>query len=57
MRVLLVEDDKALGRPLREHIASLGYGTDWMRTCRQASDAVATVSYELVVLDLVLPDG
>lgn len=57
MRVLLVEDDMALGKPLREHIASLGYGVDWMRTCREASDAVAAVAYELVVLDLGLPDG
>lgn len=57
MRVLLVEDDKALGRPLREHIASFGYGVDWMRTCREASDAVSAVAYELVVLDLGLPDG
>jgi len=57
MRVLLVEDDKALGRPLREHIASLGYGVDWMRTSRDASDAIAAVEYELVVLDLGLPDG
>lgn len=57
MRVLFVEDDPALGRPVAEHIASLGYGVDWVPTLQEAADAFAVVPYELVVLDLGLPDG
>lgn len=57
MRVLFVEDDPALGRAVAEHIASLGYGVDWVPTLQEAADAFAVVPYELVVLDLGLPDG
>lgn len=57
MRVLLVEDDQVLGDAVREHVASQGYGVDWMRRLDDAREALATVTYELVLLDLNLPDG
>jgi two-component system OmpR family response regulator len=57
MRVLLIEDDRVLGDAVRDHVASLGYGVDWMKTLDAARQAMATVAYELVLLDLHLPDG
>ncbi len=57
MRVLLIEDDYVLGEAVRDHIASLGYGVDWMKRLDDAREALATVAYELVLLDLNLPDG
>ena len=57
MRVLLVEDDFVLGEAVREHVASLGHGVDWMKRLDDAREALATVAYELVLLDLNLPDG
>ncbi len=57
MRILFIEDDRTLGQAVREHIASLGYGVDWLKTLREARDALATVDYELIILDLGLPDG
>ncbi|MGA2491461.1 MAG: response regulator transcription factor [Roseiarcus sp.] len=57
MRVLLVEDDYVLGEAVREHVASLGHGVDWMKRLDDAREALATVAYELVLLDLNLPDG
>jgi len=57
MRVMLIEDDAVLGEAIRDHIASLGYGVDWMQRLGDARDAFATVSYELLLLDLNLPDG
>ena len=57
MRVLLVEDDYVLGEAVREHVASLGQGVDWMKRLDDAREALATVAYELVLLDLNLPDG
>lgn len=57
MRILLVEDDTTLGRAVREHVAALGYGVDWMRRADDSRDALATTAYELVLLDLNLPDG
>jgi two-component system, OmpR family, response regulator len=57
VRVLLVEDDHVLGEAIRDHIASSGHSVDWMRRLDDARDALATVTYELVLLDLGLPDG
>ncbi|MGD0640919.1 MAG: response regulator transcription factor [Roseiarcus sp.] len=57
MRVLLVEDDYVLGEAVRDHIAALGHGVDWMKRLDDAREALATVDYELVLLDLNLPDG
>jgi len=57
MRILLVEDDAALGDAVREHIASLGHAVDWNDTLAEAEAALDTVPYEMVVLDLGLPDG
>ena len=57
MRVLWIEDDYVLGQAVREHVASLGYGVDWMKRLDIAQEAMMTVAYELVLLDLNLPDG
>jgi two-component system OmpR family response regulator len=57
MRVLVVEDDHVLGEAVREHVAASGHGVDWMKRIEAARDALATVAYDLVLLDLNLPDG
>ena len=57
MRVLLIEDDHVLGAAMRDHIAASGHGVDWMQRLDDARLALDSVSYELVLLDLGLPDG
>src|ERR1700686_1441689 len=57
MRVLVVEDDQVLGEAVREHVAASGHGVDWMKRIDAAREALATVAYDLVLLDLKLPDG
>ena len=57
MRVLLIEDDHVLGAAVRDHIASNGHSVDWMQRIDDARLALSSVPYELVVLDLNLPDG
>ncbi|WP_029043439.1 MULTISPECIES: response regulator transcription factor [Cupriavidus] len=57
MRTLLIEDDPVLGAAVRDHIALNGHSVDWLRTIDEARSALATVAYELVLLDLGLPDG
>jgi two-component system, OmpR family, response regulator len=57
MRVLIVEDDQVLGDAVREHIAASGHGVDLMKRIDEAREALATVAYDLVLLDLNLPDG
>jgi two-component system OmpR family response regulator len=57
MRVLLVEDDPVLGAAVRDQIAADGHTVDWVRCLDEAGDCVRTVAYELILLDLMLPDG
>lgn len=57
MRVLLIEDEPGLGAAVREHVAADGHAVDWLTTIGDADEALAAVAYELVLLDLQLPDG
>lgn len=57
MRILLVEDDDILGAAVRDHTAAEGHAVDWVLRLDRAADAMATVAYDLVLLDLNLPDG
>ena len=57
MRVLLVEDDDVLGSAVRDQIAADGHSVDWATRLDAARDATAVAVYDLVLLDLMLPDG
>lgn len=56
MRILLVEDDEMLGRATRDGL-SRDFAVDWFRTMGDATLALRTTEYELLILDLTLPDG
>ncbi|BBE71796.1 response regulator transcription factor [Oharaeibacter diazotrophicus] len=57
MRVLLIEDDRGLGSAVRDQIADDGHSVDWVTRLADARDHMAAAPYELVLLDLMLPDG
>lgn len=57
MRILLVEDDPTLGTVVQRGLVEDGHAVDWERTLEAASEAVRLNPYQLVVLDLGLPDG
>jgi two-component system OmpR family response regulator len=57
MRILLIEDDTVLGAAVRDQIAADGHSVDWMPRLDQARDAMAGTGFDLVLLDLMLPDG
>jgi len=57
MRILLVEDDGALGGAVRDHLAAHGHAVDWMTRIASGLEAKATTEYDLLLLDLNLPDG
>jgi two-component system OmpR family response regulator len=57
MRILLIEDDPALGAAVRDQIAAEGHRPDLAPTLADASDFLATMPYDLILLDLGLPDG
>lgn len=57
MRILLIEDDRGLGAAVRDQISAEGHTPDWVETLADAGACMDTVSYDLVLLDLMLPDG
>ncbi|MGE0579098.1 MAG: response regulator [Reyranella sp.] len=57
MRVLLIEDDTILGAAVRDQIASDGHSVDWVKRLDVARDHIASAAYDLLLLDLMLPDG
>ncbi|HTH60716.1 MAG TPA: response regulator transcription factor [Paraburkholderia sp.] len=57
MRVLLVEDDPWLGEAVRDQIEKDGHPTDFVARLDDARRHVAVASYDLILLDLLLPDG
>lgn len=57
MRILLIEDDTVLGTALRDQLVDDGHPVDWVQRLDAAQSALAGVSYDLVLLDLMLPDG
>lgn len=57
MRILLIEDDTVLGAAVRDQIASDGHSVDWVQRLDAADHALAGVPYDLLLLDLMLPDG
>lgn len=57
MRVLLVEDAAGLGEAVREQIVDDGHAVDWVQRLEQARNSVRTTVYDLILLDLMLPDG
>lgn len=57
MRVLLIEDDTLLGMAVRDQIAADGHAVDWAKRLAEADDHILAANYDLVLLDLMLPDG
>ena len=57
MRVLVVEDDRALAEVVRRGLTEEGYAVDVAPTLAVAGESLAVNAYDLVVLDLGLPDG
>ena len=55
MRVLLVEDDQMLGTAVQQALHDASYAVDWVVDGALASAALETHDYELVLLDLGLP--
>jgi len=57
MRVLLVEDTTGLGEAVRDQISEDGHAVDWVQSLGFADTSVKTTPYNLILLDLMLPDG
>lgn len=55
MRVLLIEDDRLLGDALQAGLRDNGFAVEWLRDGEAGLAALATESFDAVVLDLGLP--
>ena len=56
-RVLLVEDDRSLGSTLTERLRKEGFETEWNSTLADARRAFEQGGWDVVILDVGLPDG
>ncbi|HEY1276836.1 MAG TPA: response regulator transcription factor [Thermoleophilaceae bacterium] len=55
--ILMVEDEESITVPLSEALAREGFDTEVAGTVAEALDAAERVQPDLVLLDLMLPDG
>jgi two-component system response regulator QseB len=56
MRVLLIEDDAMIAQGLQTALRQGGFAVDWMRDGKSASAALQASVFDVVLLDLGLPD-
>ncbi|MBL8169557.1 MAG: response regulator transcription factor [Acidobacteria bacterium] len=56
-RLLLVEDDRSLGATLHERLVREGYDVTWVETKQRALAQLQDTWWDLIVLDVGLPDG
>ena len=57
MKLLVVEDDRLLNNTLCYNLSSVGYTVDAAMTKSAADDLCKAQDYDLIVLDVNLPDG
>ena len=57
MRILIVEDEITLNKTIAEGLTEYGYQTDTSESFKDAEYYVGIRNYELVLSDLMLPDG
>jgi DNA-binding response OmpR family regulator len=57
MRYLLVEDNQELAEAVIGRLVLDGHAVDHASTLSEAEDCLAVASYDLILLDVMLPDG
>ncbi len=57
MKILVVEDEDALSDAICGYLRSAGFVCEKAATCAAAEDKILDHAYDLVILDVTLPDG
>jgi two-component system response regulator TctD len=57
MRFLLVEDNQQLATAVKDRLSLDGHVVDRAEDLATADDFIATTEYDLILLDIMLPDG
>ena len=56
MKILFVEDQQRMGSFVKKSLTERAYTVTWVQTGAAARDALCDTSYDVIVLDLNLPD-
>lgn len=56
-RILVVDDDPEIRKLLARYVESQGFRVELAASCRELREKIATQHVDLVVLDVMLPDG
>ena len=56
MKILCVEDQRRLGQFLKKSLIERSYTVTWVQTGQEARDALCETSYDIIIMDLTLPD-
>lgn len=56
MRILLLEDQADIAEPLADVLRQARYDVEWTQTLDRAYDALVSTTFDLAILDVMLPD-
>lgn len=57
MKILLVEDDRKIGQFVKRGLEEVSCGTSWARSLKEAREVIPGSAFDIVILDIGLPDG
>lgn len=57
MRLLVIEDNAKIGEAVRARFALDGHAVEWAQTIADAEHLLTGEAYDLILLDIMLPDG
>lgn len=56
MRILIIEDEELIAKPLRTSLLHLGYAVDWEQNGKSGLQMATTNEFDCILLDLNLPE-
>ncbi len=56
MRILIIEDEQAIGEHILTNLLECSFCCDWATTGKQALDYTSSEEYDCIILDRMLPD-
>jgi DNA-binding response OmpR family regulator len=57
MKILIVEDEKALAESIETYLSQENYRCEWAANYEKALEKIQLYDYEAIILDITLPDG
>ncbi|PLK44940.1 response regulator transcription factor [Emticicia sp. TH156] len=57
MKILLIEDEKALATTIQKYLIGEGYICEWVSNLIEAEDKIGVYEYDCILVDIMLPNG